>query len=102
MNRAEELRALFETVEEEQQKLAAELLEDAAFIEEQLAELKTLPFIRVHPDNPQMQKRTEASKLYKECIQSYCNVIKILSGILRRNATEEADEFDDFTKEFGI
>lgn len=102
MNRAEELRALFETVEEEQQKLAAELLEDAAFIEEQLAELKKLPFIRVHPDNPQMQKRTEASKLYKECIQSYCNVIKILSGILRRNATEEADEFDEFSKEFGI
>lgn len=102
MNRSDELKALFETVEEEQQKLAAELLEDAVFIEQQLEELKKLPFIKVHPENPQLQKRTEASKLYKECIQSYCNVIKILSGILRRNAVEEADEFDEFTEEFGL
>ncbi len=101
-DRMKELKELFDTVEEEQQKLAAQLLEDAAFLEEQLIMLKGMPFIRVHPDKPELQKRTEASRLYKECIQSYCNVVKILNGILRKNAIEESDEFDEFSKEFGV
>ncbi len=102
MSRLEELTALFENVEEDKQKLAAQLLEEGAFLEEQLKEVRKLPFIKVHPDNPELQKRTEASRLYKEHIQSYCNVIKILNSILQKNSVEEADEFDEFTANFGI
>ena len=102
MNRLEELRAIFETVEEDKQKLARQLIEEADFIEERLQELRKLPFIKVHPDNPELQKRTEASKLYKEHIQSYCNIVKILNGILQRNSIEESDEFDEFAAEFGV
>lgn len=102
MNRLQELKAIFETVEPDQQKLAQQLIEEADFLEGRLAELRKLPFIKVHPDNSELQKRTEASKLYKEHIQSYCNVIKILNSILQKNSIEESDEFDQFTSEFGI
>ncbi|MGN1167214.1 MAG: hypothetical protein ACI4S2_12405 [Lachnospiraceae bacterium] len=102
MNRLEELKALFETVEEDKQKLAAQLLEEGEFLERQLQEVRKLPFIKVHPDNPELQKRTEASRLYKEHIQSYCNVIKILNSILQKNSVEEADEFDEFAADFGL
>ena len=102
MNRLEELKGLFETVEEDKQKLAQQLIEEAEFLEGRLAELRELPFIKVHPDDPERQKRTEASKLYKEHIQSYCNVIKILNSILQKNSIEDSDEFDQFASEFGL
>ena len=102
MNRLEELKGLFETVEEDKQKLAQQLIEEAEFLEGRLAELRKLPFIKVHPDDPERQKRTEASKLYKEHIQSYCNVIKILNSILQKNSIEDSDEFDQFASEFGL
>ena len=102
MSRLEELKGIFETVEEDKQKLAQQLIEEADFIEMRLQELRKLPFIKVHPDNPETQKRTEASKLYKEHIQSYCNVIKILNSILQKNSIEESDEFDQFASEFGM
>lgn len=102
MNRLEELKDLFETVEEDKQKLARQLIEEAEFLEGRLAELRKLPFIKVHPDDPERQKRTEASKLYKEHIQSYCNVIKILNSILQKNSIEESDEFDNFISELGM
>ena len=102
MTRLEELKGLFETVEEDKQKLAQQLIEEADFLEGRLAELRKLPFIKVHPDDPERQKRTEASKLYKEHIQSYCNVIKILNSILQKNSIEESDEFDEFIAGFGM
>lgn len=102
MNRLEELKGLFETVEEDKQKLAQQLIEEAEFLEGRLAELRKLPFIKVHPEDPERQKRTEASKLYKEHIQSYCNVIKILNSILQKNSIEDSDEFDQFASEFGL
>lgn len=102
MNRLEELKGLFETVEEDKKKLAQQLIEEAEFLEGRLADLRKLPFIKVHPDDPERQKRTEASKLYKEHIQSYCNVIKILNSILQKNSIEDSDEFDQFASEFGL
>ena len=102
MNRLEELKGIFETVEEDKQKLAQQLIEEAEFLEGRLAELRKLPFIKVHPEDNERQKRTEASKLYKEHIQSYCNVIKILNSILQKNSIEDSDEFDQFASEFGL
>ena len=101
-SRLDELKAIFETVEEDKQKLARQLIDEAEFLERQLQELRQLPFIKVHPDNDKLQKRTEASKLYKEHVQSYCNIIKILNSILQKNSVEDSDEFDDFISEFGM
>ena len=65
------------------------LLAEFVFIESQMAALKTLPFIRVHPSDPARQRSTPAAKLYKELLQQYTNILKIL---LRITGSDEADE----------
>ena len=54
------------------------LIDEFLFLEEQLTKLKKLPFIKVHPLNPEMQKATPAAKQYKELLQQYTNIIKVL------------------------
>ena len=46
--------------------------------EEQLKELKKMPFISSDPKNPARQKATPASKLYKEMMQQYNNSLRLL------------------------
>lgn len=65
------------------------LIDEMVFLEERIDELKKLPFIVVHPKDPQKQKATPAAKQYKELLQQYTNVVKIL---LRATGTDEADE----------
>jgi hypothetical protein len=57
---------------------AEQLIDEIVFIEEQLRELKKLPFISVHPKNPALQKATPASKQYKELLQQYNNSMRLL------------------------
>lgn len=54
------------------------LITDMVDLEEQLDYLRTLPKIKVHPKDPAKQKATPAAKLYKECLQQYTNIIRIL------------------------
>lgn len=56
---------------------AAELVEDIAFIEEQMQKLRTLPFLRIDPNNPERQKGTAAAKQYKDLLQQYNNSLKL-------------------------
>lgn len=60
---------------------AAQLIDEIVFIEEQLVELKKLPFIRVSKRNPAIQETTPASKQYKELLQQYNNCLRILFRI---------------------
>lgn len=55
--------------------LVAEFVE----LEKRLDELRKLPFIKVHPDDPTKQKATPAAKQYKELLQQYTNITKILA-----------------------
>lgn len=64
-------------------------IEEFLFIENQLVELKKLPFIKIHPKDPTRQKSTPAAKLYKELLQQYTNILKVL---MRITGTDEADE----------
>ena len=57
---------------------AEKLIDEIIFIEEQLVELKKLPFINVNPENPMKQKATPASRLYKEAMQQYNNSLRLL------------------------
>lgn len=70
-------------------KMLEPMIDDFLFIENQLIELKKLPFIKVHPKDPTKQKPTPAAKLYKELLQQYTNISKIL---LRVSGADEADE----------
>lgn len=57
---------------------AAQLVDEILFIEKQLAELKKLPFIKVHPKDSTKQKGTPAARQYKEFLQQYNNSMKLL------------------------
>jgi hypothetical protein len=65
------------------------MIDDVVFLEQQLDQLRKLPFMKVNPQNPAQQKPTPAAKQYKELLQQYNNCIKILTGILRKDAPEE-------------
>ena len=64
------------------------LVNDMLDLEEQLEYLRTLPKIKVHPKDPTKQKATPAAKLYKECLQQYTNIIRILMR-------STGEDFDD-------
>jgi hypothetical protein len=76
-------------VDEKNKTKAVQLVEEIAFIEKNLRELKKHPFIAVNPKNPAQQKSTPAAKLYKELLQQYNNSLKLL---FRLTGDAEADE----------
>jgi hypothetical protein len=53
----------------------------AVLLEEKLAQLEALPHIVVHPTDPTKQKTTPAHKQYKELLQQYSNIVKILGRV---------------------
>lgn len=87
-DRKEELLKIFDQVEDTK-GIILPMIDDVVFLEEQLEALRKLPFIKVHPEYPEIQKPTAAAKQYKELLQQYNNCIKILTGILRKDAPEE-------------
>ena len=92
MTRREQLDEIFKNVDEGQKQLVDRLLDEVIFLEDQMTELKKLPFVNVHPQNPALQKTTSAAKLYKECSQSYMNAIRILSSILHKVESSAQDD----------
>lgn len=88
MTRKDELLQLFDAIEDTK-SIIAPMIDDLIFLENRLQELRQLPFLRVNPKDPSMQKPTPAAKQYKELLQQYNNCIKILTGILRKDAPEE-------------
>ena len=87
-DRKEDLLKIFDQVEDTK-GIILPMIDDVVFLEEQLEALRKLPFIKVHPEYPEIQKPTAAAKQYKELLQQYNNCIKILTGILRKDAPEE-------------
>lgn len=78
MNRKEDLLKIINKAGSQNEIKAAQLVDEIVFIEEQLVELKRLPFIAVNPKNPMQQKTTPASKQYKELLQQYNNSMRLL------------------------
>lgn len=83
MGRKETILALFKGVESEE--LIIKSIDELMFLEEQLEQLRNVPHIKYHPNNPNIQKRTEAGKLYKEYLQQYNNLVKTLCSVLNKN-----------------
>ena len=88
MSRKEELLKVFEDIEDTKD-IILPMIDDVVFLEKQLQDLLRLPFLRVNPKDPSQQKATPAAKQYKELLQQYNNCVKILTGILRKDAPEE-------------
>lgn len=70
-------------------KLLIPMISDMLALEEELTYLRQLPKIKVHPKDPTKQKATPAAKLYKEALQQYTNIIRIL---MRATGTDMEDE----------
>lgn len=100
MTRLEKLRKVFEGVEDEKRVVIDKLIEDVVFYETEMAKLKKLPQIQVKKKNPEVQRKTAASKLLKEYSQSYMNAIRILLGVLTKSDSDAADELLNKLKEF--
>lgn len=71
---------------------AGQLVDEIVFIEEQMQELKKLPFIVVNPKNPYQQKATPASKQYKELLQQYNNSLRLLLRLSGDIGAENEEE----------
>lgn len=67
----------------------APLVDKLLFLEKQLDKLEKLPMIKIHPENPEIQKATPASKLYKEFLQQYTNVAKVICHATSDDSSEE-------------
>lgn len=65
------------------------LIDDMVYLEGELDTLRKLPKIKVHPEDPSRQKLTPAAKLYKDYLQQYVNVVKVL---MRATGDDETDE----------
>lgn len=98
MERVEELRAIFKSLDENKQKIVAPLIEEAVFLEKQMTELKKYPFIKFHPKNPNLQKVTAAGKQYREFLQTYTNIIDKLCRMYGKDEGEEESPLRAFLK----
>lgn len=65
------------------------LVTEMVYLEKQLDELRVLPKIKIHPTDKTKQKTTPAAKLYKEYLQQYTNIVKIL---IRKTGVDIDDE----------
>lgn len=99
MERIDELKAIFENVDEDKAKVIQPLLPQVVFMEQRLKELEQLPHLRIHPKDPARQQITAAGKQYKELMQSYLNAIKVLQSTLSRYGVEGQDAFDKWLEE---
>ena len=79
--REQELKEIIKATGKDNDIKAAKLIDEVVFLEDRLAELRRLPFIKVDPTNPMRQKATPASKQYKEMLQQYNNSLRLLFRI---------------------
>ena len=103
IGRLEQLKGIFEGIDGEQYKTIAPLLPEVAFMEKRLEELRDLPHIRIHPTDKSRQEITAAGKQYKEVMQAYTNVVKILlTSLYRSGGGNAADALLEKLKEFEL
>lgn len=92
---------IFENVEPGERRLIDRLIGECVWLECQMLELKKLPFIRVNPKDPALQKTTPAARLYKEYATSYMNGVRLLLNTLRKVESSAQDELLSRLAEFG-
>lgn len=100
MDRKAQLRAYFANVDEDKRTLAYDTIDEYLFFLDRVAELKELPFIRVHKNDPTRQELTPAAKLVREYSQAVDSKRKTLLTILYRVENSAADELLQRLAEF--
>jgi hypothetical protein len=94
------LNEIFNDVDESYKKLVEGLIQDAAFLYAENYVLKQTSaqtgMIKIHPDNPSIQKPLPIAKEYRQNLNSYSIVIKSLSNILQRKIDDDDDDMGEF------
>ena len=98
MEKYQELLTEFQKADPKNYILVESTISEMVFIEEKIKYLKTLPFIKVHKEKPELQKATPAAKQYKELMQNYLYMTKILVALINKINFEEDDAFSKFLK----
>ena len=75
------------------------LVSKCVLLEEKLEYLETLPHIVVHPADPTKQKSTPAHRQYKELLQQYGNIVRILSRIHPADGDDDESPLRKWAKE---
>lgn len=96
MSRTDELHKIFEDVDEGKRAIVNNLIDEAVYLETQLTELKKYPFIKFHPQKPNLQKITAAGKQYREFLQTYTNIIDKLCRVYANEESVEASPLRAF------
>ena len=91
MSRKEDLQKIVFIDGSENDIKAVQLIEEIVFLEEQMAYYRSLPQIKVNSKNPEQQRATPASKLYKEALQQYNNSLRLLFRITGELGEAEED-----------
>ena len=101
----DELKVLFDDLDDKKRAVILPLLDEIAFMKEQLKQLRALPQIRIHPTNAARQEITPAGKQYKNIMQTYNAAVKTVLSELNKADTDDGDEllkqlaeFDKWTK----
>lgn len=91
MNRKEELLKIFKELDGNVLTIVEPMIGELVFIEEQLAELRTKPFIKYHPQDPSTQKQTPAGRLYKDLLAQEKDIVRILCSQLHKTGSEDGE-----------
>lgn len=90
------LQEIFQKIDPEKADLVDGLIHDAAFLKAENFRLRLLigetGMVKVHPDNPALQKPVEASRQYLKNVNAYSVIIKTLNGILNKNMLDDDDD----------
>jgi hypothetical protein len=92
MDRKEQLRGYFSNVDEDKRSIAYDTIDEYLFFLDRIAELRKLPYIRVHPKDAARQELTPAAKLIREYSQAVDAKRKTLLTILYRVESSAADD----------
>lgn len=83
------------------EKIVGSLIEEIIYLEDQIKAVKKLPFIKVHPKNPDMQKATPASRLYIQLNAQYNSALRTLLSISNKEDGEEESPLRKWIRERG-
>lgn len=74
------------------------VIDEMVFLEERIDDLKKLPFIQVHPTDSTKQRSTPAAKQYKELLQQYTNILKIVTHQVGSDSPDEESPLRKWVK----
>lgn len=96
----ERIKALFDGSDESQLNLIDGAIWETARIRVELNTLheivKESGLIKVHPQNPALQKELPVSKLIVKARANYLNYISKLSNLLGKNIEDDGDDLSDY------